>query len=229
MANYSIHACPKRMWYVDEYLVPSMLAQGINENDIFIYNDTEGVGNLQACLNAFESTPQDYEGTWHLQDDVLISSNFKEQTEKHNRGIVYGFTGYYDYVSGTNKNEKIWFPAGIVKPAQMWSSFQCVRIPNKIAHDFVDWFENYMRNNRVYAEYVKTGKCDDWFFKQYCKSELKHVDILNLAPNIVEHVDRLIGGSVINELREEPEYRARFWEEPELYEELRVKLAHAKA
>lgn len=222
MAKYSIHACPVRMWYVEEFLVPSMLKQGIAEEDIFIYNDVSGKGNMQSCLEAFSSTPNDNQGTWHLQDDVLLATKFKEQSEKYDQGIVYGFTGYYDFVMREGK--KVWLRSGVVKPNEMWSSFQCVRIPNEIAHDFVYWFENYMRNNWVYKDYVKTGKCDDWFFKQYCKSELKHIDILNLAPNIAEHVDRLIGGSVINGLRKEPEYRARFWEEPELYEQLREEL-----
>lgn len=213
-----IHACPKRMWYVEEYLIPSMLEQGIKEEDITIYNDINRDGNLEACLKSFESVPDNNEGTWHLQDDVLLASNFKTQSEKYDFGIVYGFTGYYD------KDGDGWLPVGFVKPDKMWSSFQCVRIPNYIARKFAAWFRQYMQNNPVYRTIVNTGKCDDWFFKTYLKSELKNINVLNLAPNIVDHADRLIGGSVINGLREEPVYRARFWEEEELYEQLAEKL-----
>lgn len=218
MAKYMIHACPKRMWYVEDYLVPSMLAQGIAEDDITVFNDTKARGNLYACLDSFGSVPDDSGGVWHIQDDILISSRFKELSEKYDYGIVYGFSGYYD------KDAEGWLEPGVVKPAKMWSSFQCVRIPNKVSRDFVRWFYQYMENNYVYKSYVETGKCDDWFFKTYLKSERRGDDVLNLAPNIAEHIDRLIGGSVINGLREEPEYRARYWEEPELYEELKRKL-----
>ena len=219
MAKYMIHACPKRMWYVEDYLVPSMLAQGIVEDDIIVFNDTKGRGNLYACLDSFASVPDNDGGVWHIQDDILISSDFKEKTEQYDYGIVYGFSGYYD-----KSPDGKWLPPGVVKPALMWSSFQCVRIPNKVARDFVKWFYQYMEHNYVYKSYVETGKCDDWFFKTYLKSDHKGDDVLNLAPNIAEHIDRLIGGSVINGLREEPEYRARYWEEPELYEELKRKL-----
>ena len=67
-------------------------------------------------------------------------------------------------------------------------------------------------------------ECKEKYIKWYCKTVLKNTDILNLAPNIVDHVDRLIGGSVINGLREEPVYRARYWEEEELFEELKAQL-----
>ena len=215
-----IHACPKRMWYVEEYMIPSMLAQGINEEDVTVYNDTEGDGNLKSCLKSFASVPDNGDGVWHLQDDLLLSSDFKRKSERYDFGIVYGFSGYYD------KNERTgeWFNPGIVKPRYMWSSFQCVRIPNYIVHKFVRWFRQYIQNNPVYREQVQSGKCDDWFFREYLRCILPDIDVLNLAPNIVDHVDQLIGGSVINGARNLPEYRARFWEEEELFEELERKI-----
>ena len=218
MAQYMIHACPKRMWYVNEFMIPQMLEQGIPESAITVYNDVNRDGNLEACLRSFASVP-DGMGTWHLQDDVLLSSKFKEQTELYNEGIVFGFSGYYDKDDKGN-----WFEPGWVKPKLMWSSFQCVRIPNSIAHGFVMWFREYIQHNPIYRNMVSTGKCDDWFFKMYCRSELPDIKILNLAPNIVDHVDQLIGGSVINGAREFPEYRARYWEEEELFNELANKL-----
>ena len=67
MASYMIHAYPKRMWYVEEYLVPSLLAQGIEETQIQIHNDAAREGNLKACMKAFAEVPDDDHGTWHLQ------------------------------------------------------------------------------------------------------------------------------------------------------------------
>ena len=34
--QYLIHTCPKRKWYVDEYLIPSMQDQGIHRQDMQI-------------------------------------------------------------------------------------------------------------------------------------------------------------------------------------------------
>ena len=51
--KYLIHAMPKRMWYVEKYLIPSMIEQGIAKENIRVYNDEKGEGNLRACLNAF--------------------------------------------------------------------------------------------------------------------------------------------------------------------------------
>ena len=36
-----IHACNERMWYVNEYLVPSMTAQGIGKDNIIVVMNPE--------------------------------------------------------------------------------------------------------------------------------------------------------------------------------------------
>ena len=114
MAQYLIHAYPKRMWYVEEFLVPSMKKQGIPEENIRIYNDTKREGNLRACMNAFASCEGDG-GTWHLQDDVCICQDFKQRTEILDFGMVCGFsTERYD---GPGKE-------GAVPIGKMWFSFQ---------------------------------------------------------------------------------------------------------
>ena len=46
-----IHACPKRMWYVEGFLLPELKRQGADE--VEVWNDTEGKGNLRACMEAF--------------------------------------------------------------------------------------------------------------------------------------------------------------------------------
>jgi len=47
--------------------------------------------------------------------------------------------------------------------------------------------------------------------------------VLNLAPNLVNHIDHLLGGSLINKDRGRgPEYiMSRYWEEPELIEDIK--------
>ena len=64
-----IHTCPERLWYVEEFLVPSLIAQGID--DIKVWNDERRVGNLASCLASFASCSGGE--TWHMQDDVVIA------------------------------------------------------------------------------------------------------------------------------------------------------------
>ena len=68
--KYMIHACPQRMWYVEEFLVPSMRDQDIRPDEIEIRCDTEGKGNLLSCMESFRDCGERPGGTWHLQDDV---------------------------------------------------------------------------------------------------------------------------------------------------------------
>ena len=84
--NYLIHTCIQRKWYVNEFLVPSMRAQGIEADEIIIYSDENGDGQLRSLINSYELIRG--KDTWHLQDDIIISSQFKELAEKHNSGIV---------------------------------------------------------------------------------------------------------------------------------------------
>ena len=42
--KYMIHLTPKREWYVNEYLIPSMIKQGIKREDIIKWNDDKGYG-----------------------------------------------------------------------------------------------------------------------------------------------------------------------------------------
>ena len=72
-----IHACPKRMWYVEGFLLPELKRQGADE--VEVWNDTEGKGNLRACMEAFAARGTGDEGTWHIQDDVLLCRDFVER------------------------------------------------------------------------------------------------------------------------------------------------------
>lgn len=209
--KYLIHACTKRLKYVENYLIPSMVNQGIDGDNISVYIDKYEEGCLESCMHAFMSV--DKEGdTWHLQDDVIICSDFKERTEEdYEEDIVCGYCyekdGKKDYV-------------GIVSLDQMWYSFPCIRISNKIARSCAKWYFNYAKFANEFHIWVKLKKYDDSIFDVYLERNWPDVRVLNLKPNIVDHIDYLIGGSLANVIREERETHAAYFEDNYLVEEL---------
>ena len=88
--KFLIHACPQRMWYVEGYLVPSLLAQGADPESVEIWNDAKGLGNLRSCMASFAARTGDG-GTWHIQDDVLLCRDFVKRCRELDEGVVYGF------------------------------------------------------------------------------------------------------------------------------------------
>lgn len=216
MSKYLIHTYPKRLWYVEQYLIPSMLEQGIEKVDITIYNDSKGEGNLRACMNAFASCT-DEGGTWHLQDDVIICKHFKELTELYDYGLVCGFCSLaFDGDIIANR--------GAVKRENMWFSFPCIRIPNDYARECADWVNNYIIGNFAYEKFWKSGRNDDWCFREYLKSYHKDEIALNLAPNLVDHIDYLLGGGSGGQRPKNINTRALYWWDKDLVVELEEKI-----
>lgn len=215
MSKYLIHAGKKRKWYVDEYLYPSLLEQGIKEEDIIIHLDNKGVGTIQAYVDSFEKLP-DTGYTWHLQDDIIISPDFKEVTEKQEdeQWVICTFNSYYD------KKLK----EGFVASKDMWYSFPCIGIPNRVGKDCMRWIQECMIGNIAYKKYWERGNCVDWFFKQYVRDVATDIKVLNLVPNIVNHVDWLLGGSTIRQIPREKPAVSMHWNYPELIKELEEKI-----
>ena len=124
--KYMIHTYPKRLWYVNDYLVPSLIKQGIKKENIYIFNDSNKRGNLQAFLDSVDyiiNFLPNEKGLWHLQDDVIICKNFKELSEMIDEEIVNnGFVN--KWYANVEKS-------GRVKVKDYWYSFPCVYIPNK--------------------------------------------------------------------------------------------------
>lgn len=209
-----IHACPSRIWYVDGFLIPSMLEQGIKREDITVWNDTERMGNLAACMAAFESCTGGG-GTWHIQDDVIISRDFAERTKQHDDGVVYGFCSPHFHDDCTM--------IGKVYPPDMWNSFQCVRIPNEYARECVEWFNQEGKTVGTLLPVIVANKGDDTIFHEFF--ERKHAGEMatNLKPCLVNHVDYLLGGSVVNEWRGFF-VQAEFWEDADLLADLQKKI-----
>lgn len=209
-----IHACPQRMWYVEGFLVPSLLEQGLGRDAIEIWNDSEGKGNLISCMESFASRTGSG-GTWHLQDDVLICSDFVKRCEANDTGIVFGFCS----LGNRDKPEQ----HGRVYVHQAWNGFPCVRIPDSYARECAAWFFEDGRHRPQLRGYAKTGRLDDTFFQVWMREKHGEETVLNMKPNLVEHIDWIIGGSVLSKYRP-PLVTSHFWEEPERTEALRVQL-----
>lgn len=216
MAKYLIHACNKRMWYVENFLIPSLHEQGIEEVEVYL--DKNGDGCLKSFVESAKERPREG-GTWHLQDDVVICRNFKELTEKYDDGLVCAFTCEYD------NNPK---PGLTTVKNNTWWSFPCIRIPNDIIHNFHEWIDIYVWRDPQYGRYVKSKKYDDFIFKVFIESYYPNEPVLNLAPNLVDHVDYLLGGSVINRQRTMSNVRSMYWDDEELVDDLAKRIEEYK-
>lgn len=222
MSKYLIHSCPKRQWYVEGYLIPSMLEQGIRAEDIMVYQDKERKGNLKGYLDSCQKLLDvvgEEGGTWHMQDDVLICSDFRKRTEilDAQKGVVCGFTSCYD---GS--------PRQGTQPIQnMWWSFPCMRIPNSYLRDFLQWVEVWVWRDNQYAACTKANKGDDYIFKVWAINYRKNDPMYGCVPTLVEHVDYLIGGSEVNKQRDENKSfsaRSKEWQEEHLVKRLEERL-----
>lgn len=214
-----IHSAPSRQWYVDGFLIPSLLEQGISRDDIEVRCDTDNKGNLQSCMESFKwcgENPTD--GTWHLQDDIIISRKFAQLTKEYNYGIVTGFV--------TKEWGPDWKKTGSQYINQLWYSFPCIRIPDRIAGECANWFFTDVRYRRdyKYTSRIQSKKHDDDFFLYFLREKYPAKEIINLKPSLVDHVDYLIGGSLINQARPKTIYRTAYWEDEDLVTELAKKL-----
>ncbi len=66
-------------------------------------------------------------------------------------------------------------------------------------------------------------KGDDSFFREYMQVYHGRETVLNLKPNLVEHVDWLIGGSVLHQWREYLP-RSDFWDDEGLIAALKERI-----
>ena len=211
--RYVIRTYPKRLWFVEQYIIPSMLEQGIDRDNIVLYNDVNQEGCLRSCLNVFYNAPDDDKGTWYLQDDICICKNFKQLTELYDTGIVCGFSS--ERYDGVGK-------IGGVPVQDMWFSFPCIHIPNKMARDCAKWVDKCIIGNPVYKQYWESGRNDDWAFRSYVFSHYKNGVATNLAPNLVDHVDYLLGGGSGG--KRPVEVRAQYFVDQDLVKDLEKKI-----
>lgn len=214
-----IHACPQRMWYVEAFLAPELRSQGA---EVTIWNDVNKRGNLDSCLDSFAQLRDD-SATWHIQDDVLPCRDFVERCRKLDDGIVYGFC-CEQFTDDPRQTGRVHLP-------DSWHSFQCVRIPNAYARECAEW----VRSGRWSVEspdpnlqiFLKLKKGDDTFFQSFLNCRHDRIMITNAKPNLVEHIDWILGGSTLHEFRDYLA-RATFWEDEELVRETEARIKQFK-
>lgn len=222
MAHYLIHCCEDRWWYVKDFLIPSMLEQGISSDDIFVYRDKNKIGNLRAFVDSCTKLVNNcrkngIDGVWHLQDDVVICKDFAERTKQYDDGIVCGFTCMYDDKPVPGKFK--------IFEQKMWFSFPCIRIPTNILNDFTTWANCNLWQSRYFQPWVRRGKGDDLVFREWLYDNYFNETELNLAPNLVNHIDMLIGGTISNPQREkDDDTMSIFWDDDSIIEDLKKAL-----
>lgn len=181
MVKYIIHACEPRMWYVEGFLVPSLEAQGITPE---ICLDT-GKGCLQTTMDCFRSCGD----AWHIQDDVVICEDFAERTKDKPQVITCGFV-YVGYGPDVGV-------MGRVNIRDAWYSFPCIYIPGEYAAGCAEWFET-ARHDPRFEGFDRLKNNDDGMFREYMLACHPDAEAVNLNPCLVDHVDTLIGGSIIS-------------------------------
>ena len=206
-----IHTYPARLWYVQNFLVPSLQDQGIE--NIIIKNDKYHIGNLMA----FVLSLKDSGSAWHLQDDVIICKDFAKRIRKY-KNLSCGFCA-----EGFEVGEII---EGLTNIQNMWYSFPCLFIPGDIAEEFYNWFMQEEKNEE-FKQMINTGKMDDLIFKEYLIKHHPDMKVTNISPNLVDHIDYMIGGSIANKARSKIA-RAKSFPDPELVKGLESKIFEFK-
>ena len=207
-----IHGCYKREKYVYEHLIPSLKAQGVE--DVRVWMDVSKEGNLKNALNSFRACSLLDGGTWHLQDDVIISSDFAKIATEHDKGLVCGF-GNAEWEGGRITR------TGLRPAKYMWFSFQCLRVPAWLAGAFYEWYYTKAVNDPEYAEFINLDGYDDFFFRKFIVAEYPELPVVNLNPNIVDHIDYLLGGTAIGLRKDGKPHRSAYWKDEKLIDDLK--------
>lgn len=118
---------------------------------------------------------------------------------------------------------------GVQPYSKHWRSFPCIYIPNQYAAEFVDWYDNTVVTGKAFQEEYAGGKDDDTLFFACLEKLHPSIRTVNLTPCLVEHIDYLIGGSVLFE-RKEKIHRACYLSDTDknLVKDLTEKLKNRK-
>ena len=75
-------------------------------------------------------------------------------------------------------------------------------------------------NNENYPLWIRSGKMDDSVFRTFLVEKHGRETVENLKPCLVDHVDFILGGSVLHPWRGHLA-RATFWDDEDLVRELK--------
>ena len=195
--KFMIHLCPKRKWYVDEFLIPKLKERGVKEEEMLLYLDDKGEGFLKSFIKSMATCADFKNDTMiiHLQDDVYPRSDFYAK--------CVGNKDDYDIINGyCNPVSKSKAKSGEVSVKDTWYSFPCIGISSKLSFRFINWWMVYGYHDPNYQMFIKEKKFGDAIFKDYIeKNEEGKIKCINLRPAICQNVDSWIGGSTINFMR----------------------------
>ena len=79
--NILIHACLKRNWYVYKHLIPSLLTQGIREDEVHVWIDIANEGNLKSWVNSCRACDSFISGFIIM---LLTNRNMRRESEEIN-------------------------------------------------------------------------------------------------------------------------------------------------
>ena len=95
----------------------------------------------------------------------------------------------------------------------MWYSFPCIRIPTNVLADFSHWANLNLWQSKYFKQLIRRNNSDDLIFREWLYDNYPSTKHLNLAPNIVNHIDKYLGGSICNKQRDpEQNTMSIFWE-----------------
>ena len=111
----------------------------------------------------------------------------------------------------------------------LWHSFQCIYIPNRMAKEFVTWVRSGQWQespNPEVAVLNRVGKGDDTHFREFLLCRHPGETGYNFKPNLVEHIDWLIGGSTLTTSGKWfPDLpRSALWEDEDMVTDLHIRL-----
>ena len=176
------------------------------------------MGCLEACMKCFSEVEGDGH-TWHLQDDVLIAENFRELAESYDwfDGLVAGIRTRYDAGrpdgDGTPRTDK----------KQMWVSFPCIRIPDILARGCA---HSFYHTPLDYSQWKMKNRGDDMVFRKYVNSACPSAPYINAIPNLVDHIDYLIGNTTSTQKLAAPSRALHF--DKSLADKLAIKISERK-
>lgn len=185
-------------------MIPCFKRYGIK--DIQVWNDEEMKGQLKAwndCAWWILINKGDYDGVWHLEDDVIPCRNFKNISEQLAMQdiIVQGFTTECIFTGFKGKT-------GLISVNDLPYGMQCFYIPQKYLVGYLYFVDKYVKT-RLYKskQYDCNTLYSDNVFKGYLKRFYPNEKVNVLDDCMVEHIDYLIGGRSVR--RKKTDRRAR--------------------